>query len=68
MHWCQDAGLSTAVQAHNLLCYFYAGINNIQQKILGEALIIYNTTAKCAGADLPEPLLLEERNREKYKQ
>lgn len=54
-------------QTHNLLCYFYAGVNNVQQKILGEAVIIYNTTAECAGADLPEPLLLEERNWEKYK-
>jgi len=50
---------------HNFLCYFYAGVNNVQQKIPGEALIIYNTTAKRAGADLPEPLLLEERNWEK---
>lgn len=34
----------------NLLCYFYAGVNNVQQKTLGEALIIGSTTMKRAGA------------------
>lgn len=51
---------------HNLLCCFYAGVNNIQQNVLGEALIIESTTVKRAGADGLEPLLLEERNWENY--
>lgn len=53
-------------ETHNLLCCFYAGVNNIQQNILGEALITESTTVKHAGADGLEPLLLEERNWENY--
>lgn len=54
-------------KTHSLLCCFYAGVNKVQQKIPGEARLVANTTAKYAGADLPGPLLLEERNCENYR-